>query len=236
MALTFCTRCGHRVSTTAPKCPSCGVPPYSKRSAAESATSARVTHQPVLAKSRVTSRPRIILVLVVLAVGLAGWWLFYLPSTPTWALYTLYVDVKEHDGVAAKELIDFEGVTKSIIAASEQNEAAGKAPSEELGEELLGRGLATLMVGPIAEALKSRFQQWVDTRDESKYPVGIGPAVQAIFRLRRQGSSAFTHLTDDDGKRIDITLTRGSDGYWKITGVDGPSVREALRQTAAVER
>jgi len=28
MALIFCTRCGHKVSTNAPKCPSCGAPPY----------------------------------------------------------------------------------------------------------------------------------------------------------------------------------------------------------------
>ena len=28
MALVYCTRCGHRVSTTAPKCPNCGAPPY----------------------------------------------------------------------------------------------------------------------------------------------------------------------------------------------------------------
>jgi len=28
MGLVYCTRCGHRVSTAAPKCPSCGTPPY----------------------------------------------------------------------------------------------------------------------------------------------------------------------------------------------------------------
>jgi hypothetical protein len=28
MALIFCTKCGHKVSTTAPKCPGCGAPPY----------------------------------------------------------------------------------------------------------------------------------------------------------------------------------------------------------------
>lgn len=33
MALVFCTRCGHRVSTTAPKCPSCGAVPYSRQAA-----------------------------------------------------------------------------------------------------------------------------------------------------------------------------------------------------------
>lgn len=31
MALIHCTKCGHLVSTTAPKCPSCGTPPYSGR-------------------------------------------------------------------------------------------------------------------------------------------------------------------------------------------------------------
>lgn len=35
MALAFCTRCGHRVSTTAPKCPQCGTPPYEIRNKLE---------------------------------------------------------------------------------------------------------------------------------------------------------------------------------------------------------
>ena len=38
MALVFCTRCGHRVSTTAPKCPSCGTPPYRSRVASTAST------------------------------------------------------------------------------------------------------------------------------------------------------------------------------------------------------
>jgi hypothetical protein len=31
MALLFCTRCGHRVSDRAPKCPACGIAPYRTR-------------------------------------------------------------------------------------------------------------------------------------------------------------------------------------------------------------
>lgn len=38
MALVFCTRCGHRVSTTAQKCPSCGTPPYRSRVASTAST------------------------------------------------------------------------------------------------------------------------------------------------------------------------------------------------------
>jgi hypothetical protein len=28
MSLSYCTKCGHLISTTAPRCPGCGVPPY----------------------------------------------------------------------------------------------------------------------------------------------------------------------------------------------------------------
>jgi uncharacterized RDD family membrane protein YckC len=38
MALVFCTRCGHRVSTTAQKCPACGTPPFRARVASAAST------------------------------------------------------------------------------------------------------------------------------------------------------------------------------------------------------
>jgi hypothetical protein len=38
MALVFCTKCGHRVSTSAPKCPSCGAPPYNRSAATSLST------------------------------------------------------------------------------------------------------------------------------------------------------------------------------------------------------
>jgi len=133
-------------------------------------------------------------------------------------------------------LVDFESVTRKIIdtGIAEQNRA-GTATGEDEGEkafaELLGRGIASLMVGPISEAVKSRFEQWVDNRDDRKDPISLVLLVEAILRLHRQGSSAFTHLSDDKGNTLDITLLHSSDD-WKVTAVDGKSLREAIRESA----
>jgi len=247
MALVFCTRCGHRLSTTAPKCPSSGAPPYAARlSPSINAPTVAGESRRGLAdeKSRNAARqisaarglpgPRIFgAVLLVLAV--AGWWLFYLPSTPSWAVYSLYRDVKNHDGAAAQELIDFRKVTKGFIDTAvmqhEAREATPEGQDEAAFSEIFARGIAGLMVGPISDTLRSRFAQWVDNHEDAKYPIGLGPVLEAVVRLHRQGSTAFTQLTNDKGETLQVKLTRENVGDWRITSVNGSSIREAMRES-----
>jgi len=249
MALIFCTRCGHRVSTTAPKCPSCGTPPYSTRQFSPTPEWVAATQVTRAAKSeaRVASQKRQswygppgmrdlrILAAAVAGLALAGWWWFYLPTTPSWAVYSLYQDVKNHDGAAAQELIDFQSVTKGFIDTAVTEHESGKTTGEEEGqaefEEIFARGIASLVVGPMSDALKSRFAQWVDNRDDTKYPISVGPVLEAILRLHRQGSTAFTQVTNDKGERLQMTLTRENGADWRITSVDSKSIREEMRES-----
>jgi hypothetical protein len=97
---------------------------------------------------------------------------------------------------------------------------------------MLGRGLANLMVGPISDGLKARFKEAVDTRDNVKDPINVGSLLEAWFRLHKQQSTALTRLTIDQGDTIEVSLTRESNGDWKITGVDGKVIREAMRESA----
>jgi len=57
MAIVFCTRCGHRVSTTAPKCPSCGVPPYRNRVASTASTDPHANPPTAASASRESAGP-----------------------------------------------------------------------------------------------------------------------------------------------------------------------------------
>jgi hypothetical protein len=181
-------------------------------------------------------RPNLgIIVTAVAALALGGWWWFYVPTTPSWAVYSLYRDVKDHDGAAAKQFIDFQSIAKAIIDAAVTEHETKNTPGEDEGQarlaEIFARGIAGLMVGPISDALTSRFAQWVDSRDEAKYPISLGAVLEAIVRLHRQGSAAFTQLTNDKGETLRITLTRENDADWKITSVDGKSIRDAIRES-----
>jgi hypothetical protein len=250
MPLAFCTRCGHRVSTTAPRCPSCGTPPYNGRLASASVPTATVTQASDYSTSqgRVTydrgqsgpaalgiPRPHILVASTLVAISLMGWWAFYLPATPSWAVYSLYRDVRNHDGGAAEQLIDFESVTKGLVNTAITEHETGSAARDEEGAgafgEIFARGIASLMVAPMSDAFKSRFEQWVDSRDDAKYPMNVGPVLEAILQLRRQGSTAFSQITDTKGETLHITLNRESGGDWKITAVDGKSIREAMRDS-----
>ncbi len=97
MPLIFCTKCGHRMSTKAPRCPGCGAPPYAGHAlqhvgsvTTQRAFSTRSRHRPVIAT-----------LLSVLCVGLGQiyngqpvvgvtlmvCWLYFLPS----AIFVLLV-------------------------------------------------------------------------------------------------------------------------------------------------
>jgi hypothetical protein len=87
------------------------------------------------------------------------------------------------------------------------------------------------MIGPMSDAVKSRFGQWVDSRDDAKYPISLAPVLEAIVRFHRQGSTAFTQLTNEKGETLQVTMTRENGSDWKITSVDGRSIRDAMRKS-----
>jgi Protein of unknown function (DUF2939) len=177
------------------------------------------------------------MVIIATVAVIAVWFAFYLPTTPSWVLYSIYGDVEAHDGAAASQLVDFESVTKNFIdvAMTEREEAkpeSGDDEGDRAFAEVFGRGIASLMIGPISETFKSRFENWVNNREDRKDPISVAPVLAAILRIHRQGSSAFTHVTNENGDTIDITLTRQRDGDWNVTKVDGKALRESMRDSA----
>lgn len=137
MALVFCTRCGHRVSTTAQKCPGSGASPYALRNATE-LTANRFPKAPVIVhrpppatalpvqdtfdeyrrvlKLLQEHKTAALIVSAVLFLALGSWAAFYLPNTPSYAVYQCYQEIKARDGTAAASCIDFAEVTSNLTA------------------------------------------------------------------------------------------------------------------------
>src|SRR5271170_5593697 len=89
-------------------------------------------------------------VLVFLVV--AGWALFYVPTTPSYSIYQLQQAIDARDGATAATFVDFPSVVKN--AAYEMLQQNSKA--NDVITALVGKGAVDLLSGPLAAAV----QQW----------------------------------------------------------------------------
>jgi len=75
MSLTHCTKCGHLMSTTAPRCPGCGMPPYRRGLVASPA----IPHRHNSHLTALGANHYIVIALVaVTMIALVAWWAFYI--------------------------------------------------------------------------------------------------------------------------------------------------------------
>ncbi len=70
--LVYCTKCGHKVSTTAVQCPGCGAPPYRAGNSSNQATQIVRRPPPSVATWQHASRPQVIVVASQKSAGLAA--------------------------------------------------------------------------------------------------------------------------------------------------------------------
>ncbi len=150
-------------------------------------------------------------VLVVLVV--AGWALFYLPTTPSYAIYQLKQAIDARDGATAATFVDFASVVKN--AGYEMLQQNSKA--NDVITALVGKGAVDLLSGPMAAAV----QQWATQQVNSGARQVQMPAVAvagAIVLLHHSGDTAWTDFRDDKGVQWDIRMAREND-HWRITEV-----------------
>ncbi len=72
--LVYCTKCGHKISTTAPRCPGCGAPPYSRvENPSNQVTQVvRSAPPPIVISQPQPSRPQVVIVAAQKNAGLAA--------------------------------------------------------------------------------------------------------------------------------------------------------------------
>src|SRR5271170_1039648 len=150
-------------------------------------------------------------VLVFLVV--AGWALFYVPTTPSYAVYQLKQAIDAHDGATAATFVDFPSVVKN--AGYEMLQQNSKA--NDVITTLVGKGGADVLSGPLATGV----QQWATQQVNSgarQVQMPAAAVAGAIVLLHRSGDTAWTDFRDDKGVKWDIRMAR-ENGHWRITEV-----------------
>ncbi len=148
-------------------------------------------------------------VLIVLIV--AGWALFYVPTTPSYAIYQLKQSIDARDGATAATFVDFPAVVKNAGHEMMQQSNANDVMTSVLG------GAMELLSGPVAAAIQQWTTQQVD--DGAKQVQMPAAAVAgAIATLHRSGDSAWTDFRDNQGREWNIRFQR-ENGRWRVVQV-----------------
>ena len=169
-------------------------------------------------------------------MALVIWAIWYLPGTPSYAVYRFHEAVSERDGPAAAAFIDFEKSIKSLV--SQYTDAAGEKSDEQSAfSSMVAQGILGAMSPSISAHVKVEFEKAVEDPKSKVATVGeIGPVQLAgiLFGLRRDGNMAYLKFNDRDGKMIEVTLTKEED-RWMATAISGSSVRDSIRESLEEE-
>jgi hypothetical protein len=154
--------------------------------------------------------------LIILVI--AGWGIFYLPYTPSYAIFQLKQKIDAHDGDAAANYVDFQQVVRNAGYEMVQGDNGGSGPNtSNLLGQLLGKSAVDLFSGPMAGLLR----QWaIDQVNNGAKQVQMPPAAVAgaIALLHRDNNIAYTRWTDKKGRLWEVRMAR-ENGVWKIVEV-----------------
>ena len=151
---------------------------------------------------------------ILILVAVAGWALFYLPGTPSWAVLRLKQNIDAHDGDEAAKYVDFESVVKKA-----GQEMVQKQGGTDPLSAMLGNAAVEMLSKPMAQVAKSWAIQKVDNGAREVQMPGVA-VLGSLVLLHRNGDTAATDFTDNKGQRWRIHLARGDDGYWRVTEVE----------------
>jgi hypothetical protein len=154
---------------------------------------------------------------ILIVLLLAGWGLFYLPQTPSFAIIRLKQAIDARQGDAAANYVDFQKVVQYAGHEMIQGDAGSADSGSNLLGQLLGRAAVDLFSGPMAALLRQWSIQQVNDGAKQVQMPGVAVA-GALLLLRHDGDDAYTRWTDNKGQVWEIRLTREPDG-WKVTEV-----------------
>ncbi len=152
-------------------------------------------------------------ILILLVV--VGWALFYVPGTPSWAVFQLKQAIDARDGVTAATYVDFTTVVRNAgYEMVQQN--ADKGGGGIVGA-LIGKGAVDLFAQPMAAVVRTWAVRQVDdgARDVQMPAAAVAGA---ILLLHRSGDKAWTDFRDNRGHEWNIQMAR-QDGRWQVVEV-----------------
>lgn len=161
---------------------------------------------------------------ILIVIVIVGWALFYVPGTPSYAVFQLKQAIDARDGAAASSFVDFTSVVRNAGYEMVQ-EDADKGGGGIVGE-LVGKGTIDLLARPMGAFVKTwAVQQVEDGARDVQMPAGA--VAGAILLLHRSGDTAWTDFRDNRGHEWKIRMAR-KDGRWQV--VEVKDIRQLLER------
>ena len=148
----------------------------------------------------------------LIVIVLLWWGLFYLPTTPSFAVFELKQAIDARNGDSASRYINFESVVQH--AGYEMVDKDAKDPMSAL----VGKGAIDLFAKPMAQAAKAYAVKEVnDGADEVQMPpVAV---LGAVVLMRRDDGTAYTRFRDKKQREWEIRMARSDQGVWQVSEV-----------------
>ena len=157
---------------------------------------------------------------VLIFLVIAGWALFYVPTTPSYTIYQLKQAIDARDGATAATFVDFPSVVKNAGYEMLRN---GNT-SDVLGA-MVGKGAVDLLSAPIAVGVEQWAEQQVNS-GARQVQIPSAAVLGAIVMLHRSDNTAWTDFSDNKGRQWNIRMVR-KNGRWRVVEVKG--IEEALQ-------
>jgi hypothetical protein len=152
---------------------------------------------------------------ILIAIALAVWAVFYLPDTPSYAIFELKQSIDARDGAGAARYVDFQKVVRN--AGYEMVDDPNSSSSSSLLGQLIGKGAVDLLSGPMAAMLQTWATQQVDNGAKQLQMPAIA-VVGAVVMLHRNGDAAYTRWQDNKGQVWEVRMAR-ENGQWQVVEV-----------------
>lgn len=159
---------------------------------------------------------------ILILAAVAGWALFYLPGTPSWAVLRLKQAIDARDGDQAAKYVDFESVVKNA-----GNEMVRKQGGTDPLSAMLGNAAVELLARPMAQITRAWAVKKVDDGAREVQMPGAAVAASLVL-MHRSGDTAYTDFKDNKGQEWEIHLARGDGGYWRVTEIK--NIEQLLRK------
>jgi hypothetical protein len=150
---------------------------------------------------------------ILVVIVIVGWALFYVPNTPSFAIYQLKQAIDARDGATAATFVDFASVVKNAGYEMLQQNAKGN----DVIAALVGKGAIDLLAAPMAAGVQQWATQQVDNGAKN-VQMPAAAVAGAIVLLHHSGDTAWTNFRDHKGQQWDVRMAR-ENGHWRITEV-----------------
>lgn len=163
----------------------------------------------------------------LIVIVIVGWALFYVPGTPSYAVFQLKQAIDARNGDAAATFVDFPSVVRNAGYEMVQQNAA-KGGGGMLGE-MVGKGAVDLLAQPTAAVLRTWAVRQVDNgAKDVQMPAGV--VFGTILFLHRSGNTAWADFRDNKGREWNIHMAFRN-GRWQIV-----EVKDIQQLVARIER